>query len=234
MATAVERPAAATTTRGVQGDGGSTQPVGGERRGEVVQGFAGGADRLRQGADGRVAGGLRDLLTGGLLTRRRNLDLLVAAESKTLTGADDRGGRRAGQGGDIADAEPDQAGPLVEDHLRDPSLGLAGYIAWLFLCQGPFLPLLAYARRGRALFAQLRPVCGIGLAGGAISLLAYGLVIWAQAHGDLATVAALRETSILVAALIGTLLFREPLGRRRLAAGAAVLAGIVVLELAHV
>jgi len=111
---------------------------------------------------------------------------------------------------------------------------VAGYIAWLFLCQGPFLPLLAYARRGRALFAQLRPVCGIGLAGGAISLLAYGLVIWAQAHGDLATVAALRETSILVAALIGTLLFREPLGRRRLAAGAAVLAGIVVLELAHV
>ncbi|MFE7396837.1 hypothetical protein [Streptomyces sp. NPDC057557] len=62
-----------------------------------------------------------------------------------------------------------------------------GYIAWLFLCQGPVLPLLALARRGRPLFAQLKPVCGIGLAGGAISLLAYGLVIWAQADGDLAT-----------------------------------------------
>ncbi|MFE3903288.1 EamA family transporter [Streptomyces sp. NPDC059153] len=107
-----------------------------------------------------------------------------------------------------------------------------GYIAWLFLCQGPVLPLLALARRGRPLFAQLKPVCGIGLAGGAISLLAYGLVIWAQADGDLATVAALRETSILIAALIAALLFRERFGRLRLIAGAVVLAGITVLELA--
>lgn len=108
-----------------------------------------------------------------------------------------------------------------------------GYIAWLFLCQGPILPLLAFARRGRPLLAQLKPVRGVGLTGGVISLAAYGLVIWAQAHGDLATIAALRETSILIAALIATLLFRERFGRLRLTAGAAVLAGIVVLELAH-
>ncbi|WP_326763878.1 DMT family transporter [Streptomyces sp. NBC_01591] len=108
-----------------------------------------------------------------------------------------------------------------------------GYIAWLFLCQGPVLPLLALARRGRPLLAQLKPACGIGLTGGVVSLTAYGLVIWAQAHGDLATIAALRETSILIAALIATLLFRERFGRLRLTAGAAVLAGIVVLELAH-
>lgn len=108
-----------------------------------------------------------------------------------------------------------------------------GYIAWLFLCQGPVLPLLALARRGRPLLAQLKPVRGVGLTGGVISLTAYGLVIWAQAHGDLATIAALRETSILIAALIATLLFRERSGRLRLTAGAAVLAGIAVLELAH-
>lgn len=108
-----------------------------------------------------------------------------------------------------------------------------GYIAWLFLCQGPILPLLAFARRGRALFAQLGPALGTGLTGGVISLIAYALVIWARAHGDLATVAALRETSILIAALIATLLFREPFGRLRLTAGAAVLAGTVMLELAH-
>lgn len=108
-----------------------------------------------------------------------------------------------------------------------------GYIAWLFLCQGPVLPLPALARRGRPLLAQLKPVRGVGLTGGVISLTAYGLVIWAQALGDLATIAALRETSILIAALIATLLFRERFGRLRLTAGAAVLAGIVVLELAH-
>ncbi|MFF7140453.1 EamA family transporter [Streptomyces nodosus] len=104
------------------------------------------------------------------------------------------------------------------------------YIAWLFLCQGPVLPLLALARRRTALWAQLRPVCGTGLTGGFLSLAAYGLVIWAQARGDATTVAALRETGILVAAAIATLLFREPFGRLRLAASAVVLTGIGLLS----
>ncbi|MGW7005098.1 EamA family transporter [Streptomyces sp. NPDC054933] len=110
---------------------------------------------------------------------------------------------------------------------------VTGYIAWLFLCQGPVLPLIAWARRGRSLVNQLRPVYGRGLTGGLLSLLAYGLVVWAQARGDLATIAALRETSIVIAALIGTLIFRERFGCRRMAASATVLAGIAVLELAH-
>ncbi|MEU8542140.1 EamA family transporter [Streptomyces sp. NPDC048717] len=105
-----------------------------------------------------------------------------------------------------------------------------GYIAWLFLLQGPVLPLIALARRQSALFGQLRPVLGTGLTGGALSMAAYGLVIWAQAHGDVAAVAALRETGILVAAVIATLFFREPFGRLRLVAGAVMLAGIGLLH----
>ena len=108
-----------------------------------------------------------------------------------------------------------------------------GYIVWSFLCQGPVLPLVAWGLRGRALAGQLRPVCRVGLAGGVLSMLAYGLVVWAQDRGNLATVAALRETSIVIAALIGALVFRERLGGRRMAASAVVLAGIGVMELAH-
>ncbi len=108
---------------------------------------------------------------------------------------------------------------------------VAGYVAWLFLCQGPVLPLIAWRIRGRALVGQLRPVCRRGLAGGVLSLLAYGLVVWAQARGDLAAIAALRETSIVIAALIGTLVFRERFGYLRLTASATVLTGIAVLEL---
>ena len=44
-----------------------------------------------------------------------------------------------------------------------------------------------------------------GLAGGAISLVAYGLVLWAQTSGALAPIAALRETSNLFGALIGAI-----------------------------
>jgi drug/metabolite transporter (DMT)-like permease len=64
-----------------------------------------------------------------------------------------------------------------------------------------------------------------------MAMLAYGLVLWAQAHGALAAVAALRESSVVVAAVLGVLIFREPLGRVRIAASLAVAAGVVLLAL---
>ncbi len=108
-----------------------------------------------------------------------------------------------------------------------------GYIAWSFLCQGLPIPLIARRLRGRALLGELRPALWTGLAGGVLSMTAYGLVLWAQDHGNLAAVAALRETSIVIGALIGAVVFHERLGRRRMAASATVLAGIAVLELVH-
>jgi drug/metabolite transporter (DMT)-like permease len=108
-----------------------------------------------------------------------------------------------------------------------------GYIAWIFLLQGPVPIALALANRGRAGFARLgRRVWFQGLGGGVLSLVAYGLVIWAQARGNLATIAALRETSIVIAALIGAVFFHERFGRWRMAASAVVVIGIAVLEFA--
>lgn len=111
------------------------------------------------------------------------------------------------------------------------SASIAGYIAWMFIAQGVALILVALAVRGRALFARRPAGLAQGLVGGAMSLAAYGLVVWAQAYGDLPTIAALRETSIVLAALIGAYVLREGLGRLRMAASATVLAGIAVLEL---
>jgi drug/metabolite transporter (DMT)-like permease len=64
-----------------------------------------------------------------------------------------------------------------------------------------------------------------------MSALAYGLVIWAQSRGALAAVAALRESSVVIAALLGSVVFHEPIGRVRVAASIAVAAGIVLLAL---
>ncbi|MFJ1706336.1 EamA family transporter [Kitasatospora sp. NPDC088346] len=111
--------------------------------------------------------------------------------------------------------------------------GTAGYLAWMFLGQGAAMVLVALAVRGRPLLTAMRHRPWPGLIGGVMSLAAYGLVVWAQTVGDLAAIAALRETSILIAALIGALVLREPLGRSRMAAGAAVVAGIVLLRLGH-
>jgi len=105
-----------------------------------------------------------------------------------------------------------------------------GYVAWLFLLHGLPIPLVVLAVRGRGLAARLRDRLGVGVAAGALSVAAYGLVLWAQRRGALAVVAALRETSVLVAALIGSLVFGERFGRRRVLAAALLAAGIVVLN----
>ena len=108
-----------------------------------------------------------------------------------------------------------------------------GYVAWLFLLHGLPIPLFVLAVRGRGLLARLRGHLGAGVAAGALSVAAYGLVLWAQRRGALAVVAALRETSVLVAALIGSLVFGERFGRRRVLAAALLAAGILVLNAAR-
>jgi drug/metabolite transporter (DMT)-like permease len=108
---------------------------------------------------------------------------------------------------------------------------VATYGGWMFLLQGPALPLLAAWRRGCALPRQLRGFTGIGLTGGVVSLAAYGLVLWAQTSGALAPIAALRETSIIFGALLGAVFLGERLGRGRALAATVVVVGIALISL---
>jgi len=64
-----------------------------------------------------------------------------------------------------------------------------------------------------------------------MSMVAYGLVLWAQTQGALAAVAALRESSVVVAAAIGMVFFGEPVGRTRIMASCAVAAGALLLAM---
>lgn len=101
-----------------------------------------------------------------------------------------------------------------------------GYIAWLMILEGLAIPLYALYRRRSALAAQLRPYAVRGLIGAALSVTAYGLVLWAQTRAALAPVAALRESSIIVGAAIGTLFFKERFGAPRIAAAGLMVVGI--------
>ena len=105
-----------------------------------------------------------------------------------------------------------------------------GYIGWLMLLESLCVPMFALIRRRDVLLKQPRRLLLAGLAAGALSVLAYGLVLWAQTRGALAPIAALRETSVIFGAIIGTLIFREPFGRTRIAATVLVAAGIVMLN----
>ncbi|GHF64316.1 membrane protein [Streptomyces mashuensis] len=106
-----------------------------------------------------------------------------------------------------------------------------GYLAWLLLLQGVAIPAYALAVRRGALAAQLRPVVVRGLLGGALSVAAYGLVLWAQTRAALAPVAALRESSILVGAAIGAAVMKERFGAPRVAAAGLMVVGIGLMLL---
>lgn len=114
-------------------------------------------------------------------------------------------------------------------HAGDPF----AYIAWLFITQGLLLALVGWWLRRAALREALRRSWVSGLIGGLIASLSYGIAIWAMSVAPMAHVTALRETSVLIAALIGIRLLGEPFGRRRIAAAAIVAAGAVVLQMAR-
>ncbi|WP_328427104.1 EamA family transporter [Streptomyces sp. NBC_00443] len=101
-----------------------------------------------------------------------------------------------------------------------------GYIAWLMVVEGLVIPAYAVWRwRGRTV-AVLRPFAALGLLGAALSVTAYALVLWAQTKAELAPIAALRESSIIVGAAIGAVFFKERFGAPRIAAAALLVVGI--------
>ncbi|MBT7944016.1 MAG: EamA family transporter [Alphaproteobacteria bacterium] len=104
------------------------------------------------------------------------------------------------------------------------------YIAYLFLIDGvPFGLVVLYLRR-HVLVPVLRDNWKTGLTSGLLSYPAYALVIWAMTLSPLTYVSALRETSVILAVLIGTRMLGEPFGTRRLIAAALVAAGVAGLQ----
>ena len=106
-----------------------------------------------------------------------------------------------------------------------------GYLTLLFALQAPAILAISIYRLRLRLHRELLRDLPAGLGAGVISMLAYGIVVWAQTHGPLALVSALRETSVISGALIATLLFKEPFARRRLLPSVAVVLGILLIAL---
>jgi drug/metabolite transporter (DMT)-like permease len=106
------------------------------------------------------------------------------------------------------------------------------YILWLLALDAfPVMVVGLWLRRGR-IVESFRPPMKRAIVGGLLSALGYGIVIWAMGKAPLAHVSALRETSVILAAVIGTALLGEPFGRRRILAAVLVAAGNGLLHIA--
>ncbi len=110
------------------------------------------------------------------------------------------------------------------------------YVATLFLLDGWPFAFIVLARRGRAaqpyIRAYARQRWPVALGGALASLGSYGIALWAMTQAPVATVAALRETSVLFAALLGAWLLKESFTRRRVVGTLTIVAGVMALRLA--
>lgn len=105
------------------------------------------------------------------------------------------------------------------------------YVVWLFVLDALPFTLLVLALKRTQLLSYARTFWLRGLVGGALSAAAYGIVLWAMTRAPVAAVAALRETSVIFAALIGAWLLKEGHLARRIAGAATVAAGVIALKI---
>jgi phosphonate utilization associated putative membrane protein len=108
------------------------------------------------------------------------------------------------------------------------------YVFLLYVLDGFVYPLLVYLRRspeGRAeLLTYARQRWPVSMLGGGASLGAYSIALWAMTRAPVASVAALRETSVLFASVLGTVLLKERFGLQRAAGTVVIVAGVMALR----
>lgn len=105
----------------------------------------------------------------------------------------------------------------------------AGYTIWMCMLWGVLSPLIYGVARGwRGLLRGPRETL-IAAGGGWVSLIAYGIVIFAMSGGPMGSVSALRETSVVFAALIGRFFLNERLTAYRLMACIIVAVGAILI-----
>jgi len=106
------------------------------------------------------------------------------------------------------------------------------FIFWLFIIYALPLIFASLVFKRREFFPYLRKHWWkTGVIGGGMCAIAYALVVWALMHAPMAHVSAIRETSVIFAAIIGVLVLGESFGARRIIASLLVTSGLIIMQL---
>lgn len=124
------------------------------------------------------------------------------------------------------------AGYTLIDGVGVRKSGTPGaYTLWIFLLTGIPLAAWAFAARRRDFCRYLARHWRPGVVGGVGTVASYGLALWAMTAAPIATVSALRETSILFGVVLSALVLKEPLSRVRVVAACIIASGAMLLRL---
>ena len=109
---------------------------------------------------------------------------------------------------------------------------LLDYIAWLETATGVGMVSIAYYRRRSVVVAFAHTQWRSGLIAGLLSITGYAITLWAMSIVAMAPVVALRETSVVFAAVIWSVFLGEGFAFKRVAAAIAVALGVILLAVA--
>jgi len=143
----------------------------------------------------------------------------------------DKAGLLRGSSFALANAVVIAAYTLVDGYGTRLSAHPLSYCLWLFLLDPLPILAIALARHGNGVWRHFQARWVPCTAGGILTVAAYGIVLWAMTRAPIAAVAALRETAVIFAALIGAVLLREGLGVPRITGAVLVAGGIAALRL---
>jgi drug/metabolite transporter (DMT)-like permease len=105
------------------------------------------------------------------------------------------------------------------------------YVAWVFVADGIFFTTGMLIYKGLGVLPRTAKPWATGMVAAAASYGAYGVSVWAMTRAPIAVVAAVRETSILFAVLIGWLAFGEPMTRGKALAACVIVTGVILTRL---
>jgi drug/metabolite transporter (DMT)-like permease len=104
------------------------------------------------------------------------------------------------------------------------------YVAWMTFVEGVLFLAWIVARQRQVAVRYVALRWRRGMIGGFFSVAAYAIVLWAMTRAPVAAVSALRETSVLFAAIIGAVVLKERFGYARVVGTMLVVAGVVAIK----
>ena len=104
------------------------------------------------------------------------------------------------------------------------------FVVYLFLIDWIGVTIVTLVQRKGRVLAAVKPIWKDGLIGGVAGTLSYGAAIFAYTMTDAAMVTALRETSVVFAAIFGAILLNEGFGRRRIIAAGVLATGLILMQ----
>lgn len=119
---------------------------------------------------------------------------------------------------------------VVDGYGVRNSGSVMGFAAWLTVGDGIFLFLMSVALRGRSILRVARENFSTCCLGGLMQAGAYWIILVALAAAPMAMVSALRETSVLFAAILSTLILKEGMGVWRFISAGLITFGMVIMR----